>query len=99
MKGLIIGLSCSVLGVSTAPDRCNTYYMDSCLVSAFNIPNLCFLVLSFHYHGDSGWSSDVWDCGHASGTRRGREMNSFMDKDLWRTIMINTFTESFSCCC
>ena len=45
-------------GFINCPDWCNTYNMDlsSCLVFAYNIPNLCFLVLSLHYCGDSGWS-------------------------------------------
>ena len=45
-------------GFINCPDWCNTYNMDlsSCLVFACNIPNLCFLVLSLHYCGDSGWS-------------------------------------------
>ena len=45
-------------GFINCPNWCNTYNMDlsSCLVFACNIPNLCFLVLSLHYCGDSSWS-------------------------------------------
>ena len=64
MKGLIIGLLfASAAGLSQVLTGATlTIWTHAWSSPVANTPNLCFVVLSFHYRGDSGWSSDVWDC-------------------------------------
>ena len=42
---------------------CSIYYVSSCLFVASDVSDLCLLVLSFCYFGDSGQSCDVLHCG------------------------------------